>query len=585
MKKGIPVSPGVSIGTAYCISEIFVRPEKTHLEEDAVGEELARFESAKEQTIRDLKALESKVYAQVGPSEAAVFAMHQSILCDNAFTKKVSGWIVDEKLTVQAALHRFLEEYSVLFSKTKDEYLQERFADIRDVVSRLSASLTDVKNEIDRGLEGPLIVVADELLPSQVVLLGDVEVKGIVTQAGGPTSHAAIIARSKGIPAVSGVPGILRQIKTGDTIMVDGREGVIRYNLDPESIAAYRKLEREFFDFKDQLAENRDEPTITADGLELELLANINSTTDAESAVAMGGNGVGLYRTEYLYLTHPNVPDEEEQYENYRRVIQSAPNNQVTIRTLDIGGDKTVPYLGHNHQESNPFMGWRSIRLSFEHPELFNTQIRAILRAAADFEFGKVRMLFPMVTTVDEMRRVRSMVRRAMKQLVSLGKPFANVPIGMMLEVPAAAIMMDTLLEGCDFVSVGSNDLVQYLMAADRDNPKVSHLCQPLSPPVLRVLKNVIRICNQNNTPITVCGEMAGQPKAFVLLLGMGLKKFSMSPAFIPTIKELAKVISRAEAAQILQNALKLKTTSQVQRYMAGQLQRLAPKFTILDTA
>ncbi|MEC9094385.1 MAG: putative PEP-binding protein, partial [Planctomycetota bacterium] len=278
-------------------------------------------------------------------------------------------------------------------------------------------------------------------------------------------------------------------------------------------------------------------------------------------------------------------PDEEEQYENYRKVIEAAPNHSVTIRTLDIGGDKTVPYLGHNHQESNPFMGWRSIRLSFEHPELFSSQIRAILRAAAGFEEGKVRMLFPMVTTVDEMRRVRSMVRRAMKQLVEQGKPFANVPIGMMLEVPAAAIMMDTLLEGCDFVSIGSNDLVQYLMAADRDNSKVSHLCQPLSPPVLRVLKNVIRICNQNKTPVTVCGEMAGQPRAFVLLLGMGLTSFSMSPAFIPTIKELAKLVSRAEAVQILQNALKLKTTSQVLRYMSGQLQRLAPQFAILDTA
>ena len=585
MRKGIPVSPGISIGTAYCINEVFVRPEQTHLEEDAVGEELARFESAKDQSIRDLKALEAKVYAQVGKNEAAIFAMHQSILSDHAFTKKITGWIAGEKMTIQAALHRFLGEYEVLFSKAKDEYLQERFADIRDVVSRLSASLTDVKKEIDRGLKSPLIVVADELLPSQVVLLGDVEVKGIVTQAGGPTSHAAIIARSKGIPAVSGVRGILRQIKTGDEIVVDGREGIVRYNLDPEATAAYRKLEREFFDFKDQLAENRDEPALTADGRQIALLANINSVADAQSAKAMGGSGVGLYRTEYLYLTHPSVPDEEEQYENYRSIIEASPNNLVTIRTLDIGGDKTVPYLGHNHQESNPFMGWRSIRLSFEHPELFNSQIRAILRAAAGFEVGKVRMLFPMVTTVDEMRRVRSMVRRAMKQLVSQGKPFANVPIGMMLEVPAAAVMMDTLLEGCDFVSIGSNDLVQYFMAADRDNPKASHLCQPLSPAVLRLLKNVIRVCNQNNTPITLCGEMAGQPRAFVLLLGMGLKNFSMSPAFIPTIKELAKKISTAEAAQILQNAMKLKTTSQVLRYMAGQIQRLAPKFTILDTA
>ena len=298
----------------------------------------------------------------------------------------------------------------------------------------------------------------------------------------------------------------------------------------------------------------------------------------------MGGSGVGLYRTEYLYLTHPDVPDENEQYETYCQIIEASPNQNVTIRTLDIGGDKTVPYLGHNHQEANPFMGWRSIRLSFEHPEFFNTQIRAIIRAASKFPEATVRIMFPMVTTVEEIRRLRSMLRRAYKTLSSQGKKYREIPIGMMLEVPAAAVCIDSMLDLVDFVSIGSNDLVQYLMAADRDNPKVSHLCQPLAPPVLRVLTHVIQACNKAQKPVTVCGEMAGQPKAFIVLLGMGLRRFSMSPAFIPSIKQLAKQITVFEAEQILASCLKLKTTTQIKKFLARQLEHFAPNLAMLDT-
>jgi phosphotransferase system enzyme I (PtsI) len=258
----------------------------------------------------------------------------------------------------------------------------------------------------------------------------------------------------------------------------------------------------------------------------------------------------------------------------------------VTIRTLDIGGDKTIPYLGHNHQEANPFMGWRSIRLSFEHPDFFNTQVRAVLRAGSYAKKlgGEVRLMFPMITTLEEMRRVRSLVRKAGRKLSKDGKKFAHVPIGMMLEVPAAAVSIEFMLDVVDFVSIGSNDLVQYLMAADRDNPKVSHLCQPLSPPVLRVLHGVIRACNAADKPVTLCGEMAGQPRAFVLLLGMGLRQFSMSPAFVPTTKQLAAELTRATAEDILRQALQLKTTAHVKRFMADAIAEIAPDLAILDS-
>jgi phosphoenolpyruvate-protein phosphotransferase (PTS system enzyme I) len=585
MRKGIGVSPGVAVGTAYCINEIFVNPGAKPLDEGEVLSELARFDAARTKTAADLHALFQKVATQVGPQEAAIFRVHESILLDPTFTAKVRTWIVDERATAPAALDRLLAEYTTLFSRTTDEYLKERLADVRDVIIRLSGHLTDVLQPEKNALPGPLVIVADELLPSQVVTLGNREVAGIVTQAGGSTSHAAILARSRGVPAVAGVRSILKQVKNGDTIVVDGREGHVLVNPDAETTSAYLKLQREFFDLKDALAENRDQPAVTADGIAIHLLANINNLADAKAATAMGGAGVGLFRTEYLFLAHSDVPDEEEQLAAYREIIAASPNRQVTIRTLDLGGDKTIPYLGHA-REANPFMGWRSIRLSFEHPEFFSTQIRAILRSAAK-EPGvekRVRMMFPMITTLEEMRRVRSMVRKARQQLTAEGKPFGPVRIGMMLEVPAAAVSIHNMLDEVNFISIGSNDLVQYLMAADRDNPKVSHLCQPLSPAVLQVLAGTIRACREAHKPVTLCGEMAGSPRAFVLLFGMGLRSFSMSPAFIPTIKELTSHLTRRRAERIVERALSIKTTAGVQRFMAAQIAEIAPNLKLLDT-
>jgi phosphotransferase system enzyme I (PtsI) len=587
MRRGIAVSPGVAVGTAYCLHEVFVRPDAKRLEDREISAELARYETACDKTAADLAALCQKVTKQVGKDEGAIFSVHEAILKDSAFRNKVRLWIVEERLTAPAALHRLLNEYTSLFARTKDQYLKERLTDVRDVVVRLSAHLSDVLHAETPALDGPLIIAANELLPSQAVALGDIDVAAIVTESGSQTSHAAIIARSRGIPAVSGVRGLLKQIKTGDRVVVDGREGHVLVNPNAETLSAYRKLEREFIDLKGQLATNRKHVAQSADGTRLELLANINSLSDAKAAKAMGSSGVGLYRTEYLYLTHPTVPDEEEQLSIYRDIIDASPKKSLTLRTLDIGGDKTVAYLGHNHQEANPFMGWRSIRLSFEHPAFFLRQIRAALRAGAHAKSrgGKMRLMFPMITTLEEIRRVRGIVRKACRQLSEEKKEYDTIPIGMMLEVPAAAVSIDTMLEVVDFVSIGSNDLVQYLMAADRDNPKVSHLCQPLSPPVLRTLVNVIRHCNEYGTPVTLCGEMAGQPRSFVLLLGMGLRSFSMSPALVPSIKELATHVHVSHAEWVLQRALKLKTTEQVKRFMADQLRQLAPNLTMLDIA
>lgn len=585
IRKGIAVSPGMAVGRAYCVHEIFVIPEAELIDEQQVVAELERYERACEQTADDLRALYQKVARQVGKSEAAIFRAHETILRDPAFTAKVHERIVKDRLSAPAALRRVYEEYSELFARTKDQFIKERLADVRDVIVRLSGYLSEMLKPQAIQVSGPLILVADELLPSHVVTLGERQVAGIVTQAGGSTSHAAILARSRGIPAVSGVRGILRQITNGDLVVVDGREGHVIVEPHSEVLAAYRKLQREFVDLKDHLAENRDQPAVSADGESVELLANVNNVADAQAAGAMGATGVGLYRTEYFFLTHRDVPDEDEQLAMYRRLIEASPNRNVTIRTLDLGGDKTIPYLGHT-REANPFMGWRSIRLSFEHPEFFATQIRAVLRAAADGDGQqRVRLLFPMLTTLEETRRVRGMVRRARRQLQQERKPYGDVPIGLMLEVPAAAISIDTLLEVVDFVSIGSNDLVQYLMAADRDNPKVAHLYQPLSPPVLTVLSRVIRSCLRAGKPVTLCGEMAGRPRDFVLLYGMGLRSFSMSPAFVPTIKELLSQLSGERARAVLRRAMHLKTTGQIVRYMGEQIAQIAPNLRLFDTA
>ena len=358
-------------------------------------------------------------------------------------------------------------------------------------------------------------------MPSQAIGLSDLPIAGIVTELGGGTSHAAILARSRGIPAVAGLEGIMSEVESGDMIVVDGRDGMVIVRPDNEATAACRKVQREFFNFKDRLFANRDLPARSADGTQAELLANINNLADAQSACKVGATGVGLFRTEYLFMTHHDVPGEEEQFEYYRQIIMNSPGQTVTIRTLDLGGDKTVPYLGRR-AEANPFMGWRSTRIFFENPRLFVTQVRAILRAG---RHGKVSMLFPMISTLEELQFINNLVQETRSNLLREGIPFGeDVKRGVMVEVPAAAVCIDSFLRETDFISIGSNDLIQYLVAADRDNSKVAHLCESLAPAIFRVLRMVLDACQRTGTPVTLCGEMAGQPRAVLVLFGMGLR-------------------------------------------------------------
>jgi phosphoenolpyruvate-protein phosphotransferase len=454
-------------------------------------------------------------------------------------------------------------------------------ADIRDVVARLLGHLSLQETPASIVGDEPIILAAPEFLPSQALLLEKFKVVGIVTESGGSTGHAAILARSLGIPSVSGLRGLLQRIVTGDLLAVDGRGGIVHFKPDSELEAAYRKLQREYVHLRDKLVANRDQEAVTLDGTKVELLANVNNVADADAACRAGATGVGLYRTEYLFLTHPSVPSEEEQYAAYKVVIEASPNRRVTVRTLDIGGDKLVPYFGHE-REANPFMGWRSIRITSSYPEFFQTQLRAILRAGVH---GNISLLFPMISTLEEVRRLKRMVRDTMATLKGAGVPFVDkVPIGVMLEVPAAALSIGAILREVDYVSIGSNDLIQYVMAADRDNPKVAHLCEPFSPPIFRLLRHVLRVCERHRKPVTLCGEMAGRPRCFLPLLGMGLRRFSMSPAFVPTIKELTRCTSTELAEQIAARVLRLKTFKHVRDYLTKMARQVCPNVTFLDT-
>jgi len=546
-----------------------------------VAEEVSRFENACTASIAELDATIARVTQQIGDKEADIFRAHRFMTRDAALMAKVKRAILDRHVDAVTALRETLEEYSILFSEFRDGYLKERLADIRDVVQRILAQLNSRESRPHLDVSEPVVVVAPEILPSQVIAFDKLTVAGIITEAGGATGHSAILARSLGIPAVSGVSGILQEVETGDLVALDGRAGHVHLRPGPEVEAVYRELQREYASLSDRLIENRDEPPVSTDGIRIELLANVNTLTDATMAARVGADGIGLYRTEYFFLTHRGVPDEDEQLAVYRAIVEAAPNRTATIRTLDLGGDKSLDYLG-NRDETNPSLGWRSTRLLSDHPEFFETQIRAILRAGL---YGKVSLLFPMVSTLEEVQHLKRTVERTRAAMEQKKVPGGDrIPLGIMLEVPAAAMCIEDILHEVDFVSVGSNDLIQYLMAADRNNPKVARLCEPFSPVIFRLLQRIVQVCGDHGTPVTLCGEMAGRLRCFLPLFGMGLRRFSMSPAFIPPLKDLIKRMTQRIAQGIAEDVLRMKTAGAIRSYLTAEIRRIWPDAILLDT-
>jgi phosphoenolpyruvate-protein phosphotransferase len=571
----------VAVARAFRVDEALARHDPAILDAAAVSAEVVRFEQACAAVAADLESTITRVGTAVGESEADIFRAHRQLLRDPSLIGKITEYILKSQLDASAALARAFSEYAELFTSIGDEYLKERLADLRDVVHRIESRLHDTHPPQCPGHDEPVILVAQEILPSQLVMFDRLKVVGIVTEKGSATGHAAILARSMGLTAVSGLRGDLSAIRTGDLIAVDGREGFVVVNPGPEAEAAYRKLQREYFNLRDRLVENRDQEAITTDQIRVELLANVNNAADAAAAGQVGASGVGLYRTEYLFLSHPSIPTEEEQFAAYKEVIEAAPGRKVTIRTLDLGGDKMVPYFAQG-REANPFMGWRSVRLCATYPDFFQTQLRAILRASV---FGSIKLMFPMVTTVEEVRELKQLAWRARDELAKQRIPFAeDIPLGVMIEVPAAAVCIDDLIDEVNFISIGSNDLIQYLMAADRDNPKVAHLCEPFAPAIFRILQKVIAACTRRHVPVTVCGEMAGRPRCVLPLFAMGLRSFSMSPAFVPTIKQVIRGLDKRSAREILDLVLPMRTMPEVKSYLTQAIKSLCPDVALFDT-
>ncbi len=581
MIRGVPISPGVAVARAFRMDPALARHTPSLLDAAALSAEVVRFDQACDVVAAELDKTIERVRQEVGEDSADIFRGHRAILRDPAFVAKVKSYILNGQLDAATSLNKTLEEYDVLFARIRDDYLRERMADIRDVAEQIMAQVLVERDRETIGPSEPLVLVAPEIRPSQAAMFDKLPVSAIATEAGGSTGHAAVLARGLGIPAVSGIAGLMGQVHNGDLMIVDGREGIVIVNPGPEVEAAYRKLQREYVDLRDSLVENRDLQSITKDGEQVELLANVNTVIDAAAATGVGASGVGLFRTEYVFLTHPTVPTEEEQVDAYRKVIAAAPNHSVVVRTLDLGGDKQVKYFSH-YRQTNPFMGWRSIRMSSEHPEFFQTQLRAILRAGAE---GTISILFPMISTVEEVRKLRRLIDRARMALHRERIPYGEkVPFGVMVEVPAAAECIDHILAEVDYVSIGSNDLIQYLMAADRDNPRVAALCDPCHPAVLRVLKRVIGRCLRKSKPVTLCGEMAGRPMCVLPLLGMGLRRTSMSPAFVPAIKELVRSIAIVDARRVARAVLRMQTAAEVRAYLSERLRKLCPQVANLDT-
>lgn len=581
MLHGIAIAPGVAVARAFRVDDALSRHDPQILDAAVLSDEVARFEAACAAVATDLDDTVNRVSSHIGESAADIFRAHRQLLRDPSFVAKVTHLILEDQLDARTALTLAFAEYAELFNRINDEYLRDRLADLRDVVHRIDSHLQNERPGQSPSRVEPVVLVAHEILPSHAVMFDRMKVIGIVTETGGTTGHAAILARSMGIAVVSGLTGLLTQVHNGDLICLDGREGVVVINPGPEVETAYRKFQREYFNLRDRLVENRDQEAVTKDEIRVDILANVNNANDARTAGQVGATGVGLYRTEYLFLTHHSVPTEDEQFLAYKSVIEAAPNKSVTIRTLDLGGDKMVSYFTHA-REANPFMGWRSIRLTNDYPDFFRTQLQAILRAA---KFGKVQVMFPMVSIVEEVLLIKQLFRSARDELARRREAFdGDIPVGIMIEVPAAAVCVDDLLDEADFVSVGSNDLIQYLMAADRDNPKVAHLCEPFTPAIYRLLQRVISSCVKRGVPITVCGEMAGRPRCVLPLFAMGLRSFSMTPAFVPNVKQVIRSLDRRVAREILDLVLPMRTTKEVKSYLTQAVTKLCPDVALFDT-
>ncbi|HHP0613207.1 TPA: phosphoenolpyruvate--protein phosphotransferase [Enterococcus faecium] len=555
MLKGIAASDGVAVAKAY----LLVQPDLTFSKatvEDTAAEE-ARLDAALAKSTEELQQIREKAAQSLGEAEAQVFDAHLMVLSDPEMVGQIKQNIKDNSVNAESALKEVTDMYIGMFEAMEDNaYMQERAADIRDVAKRILAHLLGVTLPNPSMINEEVVVVAHDLTPSDTAQLDRNFVKAFVTDIGGRTSHSAIMARSLEIPAIVGTKEITAKVKEGDILAVNGIEGDVIIDPTDEQKAEFEKAGADYAAQKAEWEKLKNAETVTADGKHFELAANIGTLKDLVGVHNNGGEAVGLYRTEFLYMDSPDFPTEDDQYEAYKAVLEGMEGKPVVVRTMDIGGDKELPYLQLPH-EMNPFLGYRALRISLSEQgdEMFRTQMRALLRASVH---GNLRIMFPMVATLKEFRAAKAIFEEEKQKLISEGKEVSDtIQVGIMIEIPAAAVLADKFAKEVDFFSVGTNDLIQYTMAADRMNERVSYLYQPYNPSILRLIKNVIDAAHAEGKWAGMCGEMAGDQTAVPLLVGMGLDEFSMSATSILKTRSLMKRLDTAKMAELADRALK----------------------------
>jgi len=534
--RGIAASPGIVTGKACVFRDILLLVETRHLEQCSAEKEIIRLHQAVHQVVDELIEDNFKTSKKAQTNAAGIFLTHIAILRDPYFISGITQDIRENGVNAESALMRQVDQFSRAFRKMDDTYLRERGTDLRDIARRVIKKLMPQERS-GISADDKVIIVSSELTPSDTVRLDRDKVLGFVTESGGKESHAAILARSFGIPAVLGLEGLLSKVSGGNTLIVDGNTGIVIINPSAEVIEHYQDLQSRYESCQLDLQRLADLPSETLDGRKIHLWANIGGPGDLEYALRFGAHGIGLFRTEMPFLIWRRFLSEEEQFFLYTKVVNEASGKEVTIRTLDFGGDKYFED-GKSQKEKNPFLGYRSIRIFLRKKNIFKQQLRAILRASA---FGPVKLLFPMVTTIEEVKQIKVIFEATKRELRKEGVSFSeNIPLGVMIEVPSAAILADQIAGEVDFFSIGTNDLIQYTLAVDRDNDLVNHLYEPLNPAVLRLIQHVIRVGKDTGKTVTLCGEMAGTPTYIPFLVGMGVTDLSMNP---PALLEARKTI------------------------------------------
>ncbi len=564
--KGIAASAGIAIGPIFQFKRKDLQVTPYAIADPAA--EWLRFQEAVSEARGQLGALQARALAETGPEDAEIFAAHAMMLDDPELHSAVRGQIEQERINAEAALHQAAERIAALLETLDDAYLSARAIDVRDVAGRVLRILLCAEDAPAKDLNEPSIIVARDLTPSDTITLDKAFVLGFCTAEGGATSHTAILARSLGLPAIVGAGEEILGIANCSRMALDGGEGVLVLDPDAETTADFQRRRQALDGITARAQAQAMEAAVTTDGVRVEVVANIGSVSDVQNALLAGAEGVGLLRSEFLYLERDHLPDEEEQYHAYRAIAQEFGRRPVILRTLDVGGDKELPYL-NLPPENNPFLGLRAIRLCLARPEIFRPQLRAALRAGAG---NNLKLMFPMIATVDEVRQARALLEQCREELVAEGYAVAEMEIGVMVEIPSTAMMADQLAQVVDFFSIGTNDLAQYTMAADRTNSAVAPLASGFEPAVLRLIKRVIEAAHDQGKWVGLCGELAGEPLAIPLLLGLGLDEFSMNSPAIPVAKQIIRSLSTARAREIAEAALGLENAAQVKAYVQEQL-------------